>query len=1566
MITPEEQALLDQDTAKRNSIPIEPPANPEMENTLDRDLRLLNEDKDKNVNPFLLTEQEKVFSGGTKNFNASTYDKNFEKLQTYSKFNKYGYNPYIDNAKFYNDNLTSGEQWARSFKGAGKLLSIGFTDNALFGAWASDNSDKEYAKIADTYSSTKGGVEGFTQNLVLNAGYTVGIVADMVIEEIALGIVTAATVGGSAPVTGSLMVAKATNSFRRLRNMYNVASDLQKTIRGVNQAKKLSAGKKVLNFFNPVENTTNFVRTLNNAQDLKNVSGTGKLMMGAGSMFRDVKAIHLAHTESKLESNMLQDEVYDDLVKNHQGELTDADAEKYMKQAETAGWWAWGENMVAISATNKLVFNNMYKAFDDLKGFGKTIGSNRFYDVVGKMSDAKVVRKGLGGIGQRTKMMFSDGFGTGVKRIRKNIVSKGGTYFAANIGEGFQENLQEMINAKNMHQYGSEAHGDWFDGMLHGIKEQMTGQGLETFASGFLMGSVVSPVNFTVKSGTQLTKGGGYKYFTDNKGYKSSKTAERNRLESDVKILSELHQNAPDVFKSKGNNLAVQAEMEMEMYEASQRGDQFEFQNAKAKSYRNHLGVAMQYGMMDQFKTSIEQMKTMDAEQFGEAFKTAGSKTTQAQRNKIVDEQLEKAEKFEQVYESVNKNIVNPIQLNKLDKNSPEYAAARQYHSYFERAKQELIFSTSEVDENLKRKKSMLNGMKEELKGNLAGEILFSDYEKLFHPETVSQEIGLLQAEIASIEFSEGDAKTATTLKNKQARLEALTAFNKTTTEYAEVSETIAAYNSSDVDLTSAEQNELNKLEKEQVKAEKQMHKEHNAYLKTIAPKVKGLAFENLSEKSFETLLDSYKLDNRNSDLDFLINVLTNEKAMDEFVNRKVQMHEVFMAQFRKYVENSLMMSRNKEVVQSGLNELYENGLGFNLMHLDALVEKGEQPPAFYSLETGKQIPKNTTQKDGSTAPNEQYTLAVSIVEKMYDKIIDKPTENLKEPTDAEESEASETLEGDKKISNEIGGGADRRDYQRTEADNVMVNEGDSIDSYPDAVVNDLINEYSEQVANEDILDKNIENLAPDNLTNKFKGWVNDSADAERIIREHNEDLAPIPNTFDVLSDVEKAELLELDYTEEKINDLSREEIDKILSDKTEATEEVEVEEAPLTQEEYDAQVEEINKDFDTQKNTHDFAGKVEGMEYDKKLDERREVALKELQEKFEKQQAEEIPDVAGSGKSFDEELRDRRDKNVNVREQRAIDLIMFSEKQSPGEIGSTDYFNRVTAVEELILNNIGNKVDGNTITEEVIQDVYEMLAQDPQFNENILNKSKELANQKVFDYNNPDVEKNKKIEAQSRYDLMIGLRYTKEDIAGFSQETITSILKQGKTKREYQAGLKRINATEVKEIKAILKSNDTNLRTQEEVTELLAKISLENQELFEVHEKTIGTEIEKIKNELANLKGFSSLKEGDVVEMSDGSLMKVDKLMKTKVELVNYNSIVQNKTSMTKAQFNKENKRIVNDFNKDSKGLKSELEKQNVTDLSSLLSSFTNGALTSSEGVPTEQEMKDHFKLCK
>ena len=1127
-----------------------------------------------------LTRREQEFKQGKASMvNFSMYDKKLEKLQSYgSKFEKYGYNPDIDNEDFYNKNLTNSEQWVRSLIGAGKLFNVGITDNALFGAFAKKDSHKDYAKAVDFYTSAKGGTTGFLQNLVLNGGYTVGIMADMAIEELALAGLEIVTLGLASEVAIPGMLAKGTQSINGIKKGYAMYSNMNKMMKVANKVDDVSKaakfGNKALNFLNPLENTTTFIKNLKNAETLKDASNLTKVVKGTGSFFRDAKAAHLTWTEANMEGEMLRDELYDGFIENHQGPLSSADVERYRKQADTASWWAKAENIFAIGATNKLVFNNMYKAFDDLKGFGRIIAETKFFKVAKEVGgDAKKIRKGFAGIKDRTALTFADGFGTGMKRVGKTVVSKGGTYFSANIGEGLQENIQEMINTKNKHMYGSAVQGDYFESMLEGIKSQISGQGLETFASGFLMGGVISPINFSVRKLGQATSGKGYKMFTNKDNWKATKESESNRLDSDVKLINELFQDAGDVFNSKGMALAKQAAFEEQMIEAIAEGDVNKFQNAKAKSYDTHLLAAMQYNMMDQFKDHLQEMKTMDAAQFHEAFPTVPLKTTKEDRDEIINEKIKKAVSFEEDYNWVQKNINPPLSINQLDKNDPEYKTKKAYYDYFQQAKAKLIFSKSEFKNNVERKTSLLNSIRIEAE---AQNISYTEYEKLTDSQSINKEISILNKEIESLDFGDLRVQEKDLIITKKAKVESLKRYKESLDEMNEIAEKQLEYSESDPDtLTSSDIKDIKRLEKQYGQASTRVFNRHNDYLKTIAPNLKGAAFTNFSQNSFDKLHDHYKLTNRNVELNELTNVLTNIDLLDEQVARNVEMNDAFMTQFKRYVGNSLAMSRDKSTIRTALNDLYVNGIGFNLNELDALVENGIIPSAIYDLETGKVITKMDSVKNKkgivkSEISNEKYAKSIEIFRNMREKlhVINAPTSNKVE--DVKEKDSIKTSGKDKAsvdiLSEEVAAEADRTekvtqdvDYELTEEDEIIIDDNLKIEDYPPVVITELLDLYESQIKLGDAApDSDLASLTPTNLNSRFIQWVDNSGkEINQIIKAHNERVG-MPDIFDYLSEQERNRLFELGYeTPEEINKLSRLDVDRILKAGTTVEQEV-------------------------------------------------------------------------------------------------------------------------------------------------------------------------------------------------------------------------------------------------------------------------------------------------------------------------------------------------------------------------------------------------------------------------
>jgi hypothetical protein len=875
-----------------------------------------------------------------------------------------------------------------------------------------------------------------------------------------------------------------------------------------------------------------------------------------------------------------------------------------------------------------------------------------------------------------------------------------------------------------------------------------------------------------------------------------------------------------------------------------------------------------------------------------------------------------------------------------------------------------------------------------------------------------------------------------------------------------DVAESIAEIEDVEADeRTPKEKKELKRLYNQEAQAENRVFNRHNKYLKIITPSVKGIAFENMSEESFKFLHDSYKLDGQNKELDVLMNALSNDNALNEIVEEKVRRNKLFMTRYKRYVRNSMLMSRNKDTVEKGLNSLYAKGLGFNLNHLDELVKNGIQPPVFYDLKTGEKIPRKISIKDKNgkitgEEPNQTYVTAVEIVETMYDKILDKPTDNLKETEDVET--ANKDKKDDKGLEEVVegaGGGSDRSEtYIPTELDDVEILAEDKVENYPQIVINSLIAEYTSQVDKEDVVDKNIDDLNPENLTDRFKRWVEDSLDAEQIIKKHNEDVTTeIPTNSEAISNEDKEVLQQAGYeSEQEIDEAPREEIQETLETgkKPEVVEKVEQEVVivnsalenlevfedwimkdvadsndPNAQKYIDA-IKELGQELDgvnaewtigemraqvggrlvvdvtsngktflmykslgkgtsaktkniwvpipgfaSNKNSWFIKGADNGK--DPKITMYGSDKFRAISEDISAQEealfGTQVPEVVNQGTEEFKEEDQGKDQGVSYRKKRATDLIKYARETTKGrELEGDDFYTDITAVEDVILNNLNEEVDGYLISEDVIQDIFNILKGYKNATESGLQQFSGNLDGKLFDLKNAEsVEAKKKLKAK-RSAQMKKLGFTLKDVAKLKESEISNILDKGISKKEYRESLKKKPTSVAQDVIDYFNSVDTNVSTQEELNMLVVELANSNEELYNAHPEAIQSELLKIKNRLSNLRGFSNIKVGSIVEMSDGSLMKVDRLLKTKVELVNYNNIIQNKTSMTKAQFNDQTQRIVNDFNKDSKGLKSELEKENINDLSKLLSNFTTGSLMSSEELPTEQEMRDHFKLCK
>ena len=122
---------------------------------------------------------------------------NQAKYATYGSeiYGKLGFNPYqsggIPDKKsgmdvLYDDNTTTGDEYYRASKGMLKLAGIGVQDTFGLGAMSSDKGYLDFEDVMNKYSSSRGGTAGFIANTMVSAGYTVGIIGGIALEELAL------------------------------------------------------------------------------------------------------------------------------------------------------------------------------------------------------------------------------------------------------------------------------------------------------------------------------------------------------------------------------------------------------------------------------------------------------------------------------------------------------------------------------------------------------------------------------------------------------------------------------------------------------------------------------------------------------------------------------------------------------------------------------------------------------------------------------------------------------------------------------------------------------------------------------------------------------------------------------------------------------------------------------------------------------------------------------------------------------------------------------------------------------------------------------------------------------------------------------------------------------------------------------------------------------------------------------------------------------------------------------------------------------------------------------------
>jgi len=680
-------------------------------------------------------------------------------------YNKIGFHPLIDNEALFNQNTTFGDDLTRwATHSAWPMLSKGFMDpidsyksiingNGLFDASAESARDYEYFNAIG--ASSKGGVGGFTVNLFNSAAYSMGILMEGAVEGALIGglfsggnAATGAIEGGTTFLNklGSLpkSLIEATKGTKELLSSVKNFSNLSK-------AKELyiSSAKNFGNFINPLGNTLQAYNQLKNTDNITNLARSATT---AGALWHDMMNLNMALSEGKLEGGFTRAQTYDRLynkfVQDHNGKgPTLEEQESMMRQSSKGAFLNTATNTALIFLSNKLVFPSITTA-SFLKG-------------APKFSFGKVVTN----VGKDFQILFQPGKtaleGTFVKQ-RINLVNaikslaKPGTYgkvglnyFKANVVEGGQELAQDVLQEATQNYYvdtynNPDARTYRYSAALLGdsVKKQFSSQGLETFLSGFLMGSILQAPGHIKKYATV-----GYNdYLKKDASYKEYLDGREELADTVVDQLNTMYKNPQYFFDDRINNYVNQSLLGKVIDDPENQTTK-EIRDTEFAAFQSAVLGSLQNGTFNSFLNHYENYKQASAPDIEEAWGLAPGQGTKALER--FDQSLENAKKIASRWDTAKSKMKFMANLDDYEKDTEEYRMAQIYNKAYNQALYNYVFLHESFDNNVKREKKLYETL-----SSLSSirESNFSDFTSLTDPNKLQREVEMLKTEVENLE----------------------------------------------------------------------------------------------------------------------------------------------------------------------------------------------------------------------------------------------------------------------------------------------------------------------------------------------------------------------------------------------------------------------------------------------------------------------------------------------------------------------------------------------------------------------------------------------------------------------------------------------------------------------------------------------------------------------------------------------------------------------------------------------------------------------------------------------
>jgi len=894
-------------------------------------------------------------------FSAGPKTGDFDRFYAHPLFKKLGFDPFRDNEAAYNEQSTPWQEFSRGMSQWAGLVSLGAKDMVQeiadpFSLSADKVNAADMNRRMEIGSSSKGGVTGQLTNFALNTGYTIGIIAEMGAEELGMASLDVLSEGRLSDKLFPRMASRFNQSAKDIEEGGKAIAEIE----NFSKAKDLFGQSRVSKFAQhmlPFEHSSAAIKDIMGGvkmteQGEKALTTFAKAKMSAGALWRDAREIRAVTSESRLEGGTTYNDTRQDLL-NHfyeeHGRAPESDEE--MKDIESRAVNAARADILGnvglIYATNKFALETALKGFTPLEKSAKQAITEISWRVIDKPG-AKLGED----IAEKVGKYSMKGIKDALRPV--NIAKHGMKYLAANFAEGLQEIGQDAMStaAKDYYEQPEidpsvQGHKGWMASISKGVDSQLSSQGLETFASGFFMGTAIQgPQHLifnTLPAKTGVLQDATKAFFTKNtykdlaarRAFETTLYKKQQEIFADDLVNSRNEISKRPFLVARAIDRNFMAQREAKIYD-----DKYKIDNDPKSSRDNqqdamfhNIYTTLQSGREDILRDHLKALKQMDDKSLADAMEMPNATPEeQKQLRKNLDKYEDKIDDLKKRYDYFDENFQNHFKFG-----TPEYHA-------LDFAKKLGTFASHDFDNTLSRMKSVADNLANNKPISKAN---FNDFKLLFHEDDLKREMKTLTEEIKTFKLGT-DSESKQNLKKAEEKLEAIKNMNGA----------IKAYSSILHSITAPKENTAGVRHEDPILTEStnDLFKHYKAYVELLGKHHGETVLNDTVAKSFVGLKDYYALKKDNGVAAKAINILTDPGFVEHhFDNLKNGIEEA-----QKTIEDK-QKEALKQFLERPVNNDFINGLRNIGVYLspedtDALINEQTEPINFLDSTTFKPV----------------------------------------------------------------------------------------------------------------------------------------------------------------------------------------------------------------------------------------------------------------------------------------------------------------------------------------------------------------------------------------------------------------------------------------------------------------------------------------------------------------------------------------------------------------------------------------------------------------------------------